>query len=266
MEAEGPVGSYEIVSGELNHENVKDFDMPTLSAEQAGSSFIVSDYHPIDSQANLQKQKVFLGSSSFLYDPQKVMSIYFGDAKSTGINRFPKNWKKSSKYSSKQNRKNLVQALTKQVGSSCTRFLRASYSGSTTGWRNAPYAQEGSPEFVSYALCQVLFHLVKFMYGDGLEGHSKSAVKNFYLQNGQLITTSKPSSIESMRAWLSDAVKAKNSSYMVCTESYFSYCNYSSPQDRSDMMARPRNIALEDLCLRAMPDIGCPEFIAGLCL
>lgn len=43
----------------------------------------------------------------------------------------------------------------------------------------APCAQEGSPEFFSYALCQVPFNLVEFMYGEVLEDHSKSAAKNF---------------------------------------------------------------------------------------
>lgn len=90
-------------------------------------------------------------------------------------------------------------------------FLWGDLLWSTTGWRDVPCAQEGRPGFVSYALRQVLFHLVKFMYGDGLEEHSKSAVKTFYLQNGELITTSKPSCIGSMRSWMAEAVKAKNS-------------------------------------------------------
>lgn len=188
MDTEESAGGYETATGDLNHGDVKGLDMPNSSTERAGSTSTISDYHPIDSQADLKKPKVFMGSSSFLYDPQKVLSIYFGEAKSAGINRFPKNWKKI-KSSSAQNRKNLVQVLAKLVVSSCTRCLRASCSGFNTGWRDAPFAQEGSPEFVSYAHCQVLFHLMKVMYGDGLEEHSKSAVKNIYLQNGQLITT-----------------------------------------------------------------------------
>lgn len=87
MEAEESAGGYEMAPEVFDHGNVKDLDMPTSSVGQAGSAYGGSDYRPIESQADLKK--VFLGASSFhysvVYDPQKVLSVYFGEAKSTGI-------------------------------------------------------------------------------------------------------------------------------------------------------------------------------------
>lgn len=255
----------EYAASEIDLSNVKEIAMPGTADIST-----VGDYHHSENQSDFSTQKVFLGTTSFEYDSKKVLSTYFGEAKNTGINRFPNNFKKS-KASSAQNRKNLVQALAKQVGSSCTRCLRPSCSGSTTGWRDAPCAQEGSENYVSYALCQALFHLVKFMFGDGYEENSKVAIKNFYLQKGQFITTSKPSSIESMRKWMTEVVKTKNSCYMGCFTNYANGCHsYPSwwttgKRAFSTLMESPQKLSLEGRCLRAMPDLGCPEYIAGLC-
>jgi hypothetical protein len=72
----------------------------------------------------------------------------------------------------------LAKALAKQVGSDCSRCFLESCYGSSTGWRDAPCAQEGSAEFVSFTLCQVLFHPVKHIFDSSLEKQSKSVVKN----------------------------------------------------------------------------------------
>lgn len=58
-----------------------------------------------------------------------------------------------------------------------------------------PCDQEGSPEFVSYDLCQVIFHLVKIMHNDKLEAQRKMVVTNFFV----LLFTPKPDSTAKMR-------------------------------------------------------------------
>lgn len=103
------------------------------------------------------------------------------------------------------------------------------------------------------------------MYGNALYEHSKFAVKNFYLRKGELITTSKYSSIYSMRAWLVEEVEAKNSCYLVCSSSYFSYSKPPVCGEVSSLTAISRMLALEERCTLTMPDIGCPEYIGGLC-
>ena len=242
--------------------DIQEFALPavvnTSSNDNISNTHTQDDYHSKANMSLLTKQKVFIGENTFEYDPQAVLTTHFANSKSNGLNKFPKDWKKGNR-SNAANRKSLAKALANQVGSACTRCLRASCSGSTTGWRDAPCAQEGSPEFVSYALCQVLFHLVKYMFGENTKEHSKTAVKNFYLQNGARITTDKASSVASMQTWL---VKVVSTCYLTCAPDYYTsltkYVSFSAQSDDTDAAREYRS-------LRAMPDIGCPEYIAGLC-
>lgn len=104
----------------------------------------------------------------------------------------------------------MVLSLVKQVGSDCTRFLFTSCVGWTIGWKEATCAQEGSSEFVRYALGQELFHLVKCLHNDKLEAQIKMVVTNFFVKKGALIISSKPDDTEKVRTWL---VKTIHKSY-----------------------------------------------------
>lgn len=239
------------------------------SSSSHGNSDVDAFVHQTEKDF-FRTRQCFLGKTAHLYSPDKLYSMYLGNKKADGINRFPKNWRSGSG----QNRKDRAlfgAKLAKKLGVKCSRCFRESCTGSSSGWKNAPCSQEGTEEFVSYEFCIALFHLLKFFFHTDNQKHIDSAkimVSNFYTSEGHRLTSD--SSVEQVKTFL----LSQMSSYLISPQEStlppsiaFVTTNiplYAKISYHSQKSA-PASFQMLERALKAMPDIGCPEYIAGDC-
>lgn len=215
-------------------------------------------------------KQCFLGKNAHLYSPDKLYSMYLGSKKADGINRFPKNWRSGSGHNRKD-RALFGAKLAKKLGVNCSRCFRESCTGSSSGWKDAPCSQKGSEEFVSYEFCIALFHLLKFFFHTDNPKHIDSAkimVNNFFASEGLRLTSD--SSVEQVKTFLlsqmsyysqqpQQAVFPPSTIFVTTNIPLYAKISYHSQRSNS------ASSEMLDRALKAMPDIGCPEYIAGDC-
>lgn len=83
------VNGYGMATGEFSAAHLEAFELPVSAAVLPGKSG-VSDYHSVESHSDLKEQKVFLGTSSFQHDPQKVLTIHLEKQKTPASIAFRK--------------------------------------------------------------------------------------------------------------------------------------------------------------------------------